>query len=150
MRKLLLITVLPLLLLVSCNVATDESGEKTYSVDPNTAIQVEAGVEGTAGVLTLLTPLFGPSVTIAGSALLAALGVWRKLKPRYVEAQNKAEVANTVAGSMVDAIDALKKDYPEDWKHLEPLLIKGLDIAGIDNKVLENVIRGLRGLPPKG
>ena len=147
MKKLLLIV---LLFLAGCKVATNEEGKKTYQLDPNTTASVETGAEGAAGILTVLTPFLGPSATIAATGILTALGVWRKLKPRFVAAQDKATMAHTVAGSLVGSIEILKKSYPEDWKHLEPTIVSTLEASGVDTQVLDNVIRGLRGLPPKG
>lgn len=135
---------IPLFLLV-CAGCTSQG-----TLDPNTVAAIEQGVNGASGLATALAPLLGPTALIVGSALATALGVWRKLKPRYMAAENKAELANAVSGSIVDAIDILKKDHPAEWDKLRPLVVEALRHSNIDAKVLENVIRGLRGLPPKG
>lgn len=121
------------------------TGEKRYSVDPNDAAVVEAVVEGGAA----LAPLFGPIGTAIGGLLLGGLGVWRKVKPDLVKERTKAEHYHATAAATVTALEEFKNASPEEWLRVKKLVEAQLLKQGVDPLVIENIIRGLRGLPPK-
>jgi hypothetical protein len=144
-RKLIFIMAV-LVLFVGCT--TSEQGETV--IDPNFVVSAEGVVETGAGIAAVLAPLLGPVSGLVSGGLLTALGLWRKVKPRIMNAETKAEVGYAVSTSLVEAIERLKKESPQDWERLKPLVNKAIATAGMDPKVLDNMIRGIRGLPPKG
>jgi len=143
MKKYLLV----IAFLFCCGCVSTSSGMK---VDPNAVAKIEAVTEGGASILVQLAPILGSLAGLIGGGVLGALQIWRKLKPKILEAQGEAEVSYTVTESLVEAIELLKKEQPEQWKKLGSFIDIELKSAGIDVKILENVIRGIRGLPPKG
>jgi len=155
-RKRMMIVVCGLLCMFICGCTqmqkpqADGTVQTVTVVDPNFVDALEALVEGAGQTATGMTPIAGPISGIIGGALLTALGLWRKVKPRIMDAENKAELSHAVSASLVEAIEMFKKDNPGEWAKLEPKIDKALKTAGLDPKVIENVIRGLRGLPPKG
>lgn len=134
------------LLFAGCTV---QNGATT--VDPNVVSAIEGIAEGTGTTAVALTPILGPLAAAIGGVILGGLRVWRKMKPELMEAKGKQEIAYAATSVLVKSIEQLKKDHPEDWdKHLEPIIHKAIVTAGMDPKVVENVIRAIRGLPPKG
>ena len=149
MKKYLLLFVL--LLFIGCTQVVQPDGTTAVALDPNVVANIEGIIEGGGTTLVALTPLLGPLATLIGGIALGGLRTWRKLKPQLMEAKGKAEVSNAAVQVLVASIEALKVDYPTEWtEHLEPLIEKAITTAGLDPKVVENVIRGIRGLPPKG
>jgi len=150
MKKRILLGVV-LLFCFGCERVTQSDGTTGLQLDPNTAAKIEAGVEGSAGILAALTPLLGPAAAVVATGLLSGLGIWRKLKPQLMDARGKEEIAHAAAVTLISAIEELKKTHPDTWKtQLEPLINKTILTVGLDPKVVENIIRGIRGLPPKG
>ncbi|GAH36462.1 unnamed protein product [marine sediment metagenome] len=80
-----------------------------------------------------------------------ALQTWKLVKPRLVKAQSEAEMYHTTALTTVIGLDEFKKAYPNDWKKVSAELVNIKDrlISPEDRQKIENVILGLRGLPPK-
>lgn len=149
MRKYLLIIAM-LFLFTGCITETADDGTTTKVLDPNTVANIESGVESGALIAELLAPLLGPVSYLIGGGLLTALGVWRKVKPRIMDAEGKAEVGHAVTASLVEAIEVLKREHPDKWLILKPKIDAAIAKSGMDSAVLENIIRGIRGLPPKG
>jgi hypothetical protein len=123
------------------------TGEERVALDPNaTAVvvteQVAKGVSGVA-------PLFGTVGIAIGSVLTGVLGAWYRIKPRLTAAKSEAAQYHAVAASTVEALEAFKVSNPEQWAQLGTLISEQLTRQGVDPKVVENVIRALRGLPPK-
>jgi hypothetical protein len=143
MKKYLLVIVF----LFCCGCVKTPSG---ITVDPNAVTKIEAVTEGGASILVQLTPILGPLAALIGGGILGALQIWRKVKPQILEAQGEAEISYAVTESLVEAIELLKKEQPEQWKKLGSFIDTAFKSAKIDTKILENVIRGIRGLPPKG
>jgi hypothetical protein len=108
------------------------------------------GGEGAVGIMTALTPFF-PWLTpvIAGTA--AIVGTLKVQKPKLVKAQTRQKLFHTVASSAVLAIDTLAKSNPELTAKLlaEMERVKNRIISPEDRASIENVIRALRGKPPK-
>jgi len=141
MKKLLICVVLALLV-GGCVKGTDSEGNTTWRLDLGKAGQVEQGAEGAAGILNIIGA-YWPPAGAAGLTLLTALGIWKKkIKPNYEKAKTDANLYHTTAHTIIAAIEELKKTDPAAWKKLE----KELGPMSIH---LENVIRGMRGLPVK-
>lgn len=139
-----------LLIAVGCQVRTNpDTGKKELRVDPNAAAKFEAGAEVTQTVLQALSPFLGEAGFLAGGLLAGALGVWRKMKPQVTEYKEEKEQYYAVASTTVTALDTLKEVSPEQWAVIKPKVEEELKKHGIKVEVLENVIRGLRGLPAK-
>lgn len=111
--------------------------------------QAEQAGEGILGLLTVLSPLFGPAGGIAVGGLATGLTILKKARPKLKDAQDRHQLANTVAAITVDALDQIKKDHPKVWEKTAIKLQKECEESGVDTKLVKNVIRGLRGLPPK-
>jgi hypothetical protein len=146
MKKTICIVALCLMFAAGCTVLTDAvTGEKTYQVDTNVTDKVEAVAE----VGTLLAPFFGGAGVMVASALAGGLATWRKVKPKLTTAQTAADHYHAAAGATVEAIETFKELSPDTWEVLGGLIEKQLRKQGIDPLVVENTIRGLRGLPAK-
>ena len=137
---------------VGCVTSEDpETGEKKYSVDPNAAEKVEAGVEAGISLLKVLSIAWPPLLSVASIAG-GGLAVWRKAKPQITKAQSEAEVYHTLGSVTVDGINEWRKLYPDHWETLKVELDKLKDkaLSAEDRLKIENLIRGLRGKQPKG
>ena len=150
-KKFVLLAVLLMLAVGGCVAGTDESGEKTFSIDPNIAEKVEQGVAAGRAVLAILVSLGWSAGGVVVGYLGKAIQVWKVVKPKLVKAQSEAEMYHTVAMSSALAIDEFKKEYPDNWESLAGKLdeVKKDIIKPEDQLKIENIIRGLRGLPPK-
>ena len=130
-----------LLIVTGCVTGIDpNTGATTYNIDPNAATTAEKYVEAGASIMTVLAPIFPvlyPVLLITGGVLAA----WRKMKPKVVKAQGRAEICHTTVEALVVAIEELKKVSPESWGKLKDEIKVGPEI--------ENIIRAIRGLPAK-
>ncbi|MBE3045966.1 hypothetical protein IMZ48_26190 [Candidatus Bathyarchaeota archaeon] len=143
MRKLLVCIVLVLFIGSGC--AGILEGLHNLASDPNTSGALEKGAEGAAGVASF----FGPIGALIGTGVLGGLAVWRKIKPGLAAATTKAEQYHAAAASVVTAIESFKQTNPDQWANLGMFIGDQLSKQGLDPLVIENVIRGLRGLPMK-
>ncbi len=121
------------------------TGEQLIRVEPNTAklldniAYVAEAAQPTGGALAVFWPVAGLITGIAGGLA----GMWKKLKPKVVEAQKEADLYYATTASVVEAIEEFKKAYPDDWDNLEIRLEKAI------GRKTEAVIRALRGMPEK-
>jgi len=58
-------------------------------------------------------------------------------------------MAHSAASAMCDGIEEFKKQHPVEFAKLRGKLADALKDSGVDTKMLDNFIRGLRGRPPK-
>jgi len=128
---------------------SSETGKTEFRIDPNKAQAVEdiTGAGITLGtVLSLLYPALLPFVSFAGGLLT----LWIKIRTKYNTFREENLLYFAIAESSVEAIDELKKLSPETAKVMLETLeeIKDKIISPADRLKVENVIRGLRGLPP--
>lgn len=141
--KKLLISIVFVLCVLGCTKELNEQGKTTWKLNPVITEQVEQATEGTASILTALTPFFPPAGAV-GATLLAALGIWRKkIKPNYEKAKTEAELYHTSTKTLVEVIEEIKANQPEVWSKLKPILESNI------GQNMENVIRALRGKAPK-
>jgi hypothetical protein len=131
-----------------CVTAVDPvTGEKTVAVDPNSPIV--AGGEMVAQGVAAVGPFFGAvGVLIAGIAT-GVLAAWRKIKPSLTEAKAVAVQYHAAASATVTALESFKATNPVEWGRLGELISEQLTKQKIPPLVVENVIRAIRGLPPK-
>lgn len=118
------------------------TGERTYQIDPNAIPAYEETAEAAIGILAILStiwPVLLPAVGIAAGVY----GTWKKVKPQLATAQSEAAMYHTATKSVVTAIENFKINNPKEWLILEERLKKAIGPNA------ENVIRALRGLPPK-
>lgn len=143
--KAIVIVVIGLCLCVAgCVKGLDpNTGETTYRIDPNTAIKIEQGTEGGLSILTIAAAFWPALLPIVG-AIGGIYGTWKKIKPKYLEAQSKANLYYSITDSAVRTIEDFKTANPKLWDELESKYWTG--IVGIE---AENVIRALRSLPAK-
>jgi hypothetical protein len=132
-------------LLFNCGCTSIMEGLHNLASDPNASGALETGAEGTARVASF----FGPIGALIGTGVLGGLAVWRKIKPDLAAATTKAEQYHAAAASVVTAIGDYRAANPDQWASLSKLLTEQLSKQGLDPLVIENVIRGLRGLPVK-
>ena len=131
-----------LLLCVGGCLKTITDGKKTYSIDPNEAVKYEKPVEDTVNILNALSPLFPVLIPFA-TGLGGIYGAYKLQKPKLTKAQSESELYHNTAGSLVAALEKFKETNPNEYAKLKERLVKTI---GSDT---ENVIRALRGLPPK-
>jgi hypothetical protein len=147
-RRLFSIMLLAFMSVNMIGCVVNEDG--TTNTDPNAADKLEAGGEAALDIAEIVAPFVGPAGGIVVGGIATALSLFKKYKPKLVEQETKAQKANTVAGITVDVFETLKKEHPNVWKECASKLHDGCASANIDTQVLENFIRGLRGLPAKG
>ncbi len=116
-----------------------------FATDPSASGAAERGVEGAAGIASF----FGPIGGLIAGGLSTGLLIWRKVKPTLVAAKTKAEQYHAAAAATVTALESFKKASPDQWDALGKLIEDQLKEQGINPLIVENVIRGLRGLPAK-
>lgn len=138
-----------LMIFGGCLAYEAEDGTTKYRLLPGLGDKIEEGGESGLNLLILLSPLLGPAGGLAVGGVATGLAVFKKVKPKLTEAQNKYELSNTVAGITVEAIEQIKKDNPKLWDSMAEKLRKECDDCGIDTRIVKNFIRGLRGLPTK-
>ena len=136
-------------LLIGCDVVESEDGTKKIRLNPFAADKIEKGGEAAVGVSEILAPFLGPAGGVVAGGLAGALALFKKYKPKLTETQTQAEMSNTVAGITVDIFETLKKEHPKVWAEYSGRIRSQLEASNVDAKVLENFIRGLRGLPAK-
>lgn len=124
---------------------------KEHRVDPNIAARVEsvAQVVAVGSSAGSGLPVVGPVLAALAGILTTGLTLWRRYSPQLTQYRSDYEQANAVASASVATIEELKKLSPETWTKLQTTMQAELSKHGINVVVLENVIRGLRGLPPK-
>jgi len=120
-------------------------GLHNFAADPNATGAVETGAQDAISVL----PFLGPVGAAIAGILTGLLAAWRKIKPTLAAAKTEATQYHAAAASVVGAIEAFKAAYPDQWDNLGQLVKDQLTRQGIDPLTVENVIRGLRGLPAK-
>ena len=136
------------LFVTGCEVT--KNGELRFRLNPKTADSLEKGGEAGVEIMKVLAPFLGPAGGIAVGGLASGLALFKKFKPKLTEFQTKAELSHTVATVSVDALETLKKAHPKIWEEcVKKKIGEQLSRADIDTKVLENFIRGLRGLSAK-
>lgn len=124
---------------------------KETRIDPNVAAKVEGGaviVQAGASAGSGL-PVVGPILAAVAGILGTGLTLWRKYGPVLTQYRSDYEQANAVAAATVTTIEELKELSPETWLKLSDTMKAELGKHGVPVAILENVIRGLRGLPPK-
>ena len=139
MKKVLLICALLVLVALAGCVETNGG----VALDPNVVAKVETTTETALSIATILGaiwPAIIPFVTAAGGIY----GTWLKVKPKLLEEQSRAMMYANITKWSVKTIEDFKAANPEKWEELEKKY--WTDIIG---KEAENVIRELRGLPPK-
>jgi len=136
MKRFLLIVVVALLAIgiMGC-VTNPNTGER--EIKPEVVAKIDAvtipaeqSIEALAPIAVAIWP---PAAGILG-ILGLALGAWNK---------RKASNSYAVTESVVTTLEKWKVDNPEAWATLEAKMSKSI---GID---AENIIRAIRGLPPK-
>lgn len=136
------------LFVTGCEVTED--GGLRLRLNPKTAESLEKGGEAGVEIMKVLAPFLGPAGGIVAGGLASGLALFKKFKPKLTEFQTKAEMSHTVATCSIEAIETLKENHPKVWEEcVKKKIYKELQAADIDTKVLENFIRGLRGLPAK-
>lgn len=153
MRRKIILAMFALMLFVvgfvGCDVLQTDDGQTRYRLNPKTGQQFEDKAGTGLELLTILAPFLGPAGGIAVGGLATGLTIIKKLRPKLEKAQTKAEMSNTIASCLVHALEEVKTKHPEAWKKSREQIVHQLKDSGIDTKILENVIRGLRGLPAK-
>lgn len=146
--KYWIIPIAIVLIILGCRTVIDpDTGEEFKVLDPNHPAVVvgETAAEGGAAV----SPLFGPIGGVVSTLLLTGLGYWKKVKPKLAQAETKAEQSYAVSATLVGAMEHFKKTHPGHWDNLKGHIETQMSKQGVDPKTIENVIRGLRGLPAK-
>lgn len=143
MKKKVIMVIVLLGLVSGCIPVPDpNTGETKYKPDPNIVSAVEKTIEVAIGVGTATTPLLpwmAPIVALAAGAY----ATYKRQKPKLVAAETSAAKAHSVTEALVNVLEDFKEQEPEKWKKLKALMS---DYVGTET---ENVIRALRGLPPK-
>lgn len=142
MKTRTLLTICILLAVTGCVVEKDSSGAKTVRVDAEKAEQVEKGAEAAISVSEALTVVW-PGFAAVSVGLTGLLAAWRKNKGKLTEAQTETQMYHSVTGSIVDAIEAYKEGFPDDWGYLKEKLAEKIGPKG------EAIIRALRKPPEK-
>lgn len=138
MKKIVFVSLI-LFFVVGCTKEVTPDGKTTYRADPCSLAKIEQGVEGGLGILNILS-VFWPALLPVAAAGAGVYGTYRKVKPKLLESQTKANLYHTSTHALVTAIEDFKKNNPEAWSKLKEEIKMGPQV--------ESVIRALRGLPP--
>lgn len=127
-----------------------ETGTEQVNLDPNTVADLQKMGETASTVLSILSFWWPFLLPIAGY-VGGAVRVSKKLTPQLTQAQSESLMYHTAASATAIGIEEFKKEFPDEWAKLEPELNAAKDklIKPEDRLRIENIIRGLRGLPPK-
>jgi hypothetical protein len=139
-----------MLMLPACVRTVNPDGTTTLSADPCAVDAITEGGDAAVGIMTVLTPFF-PWLAPIAAATAGIVGTIKIKKPQLVKAQTRQKMFHTVASSAVLAIDNLAKTNPDLTAKLlaEMEVIKTKIVSPEDRAAIENVIRALRGKPPK-
>lgn len=145
-KKMLLVCTVAILCcasLISCSKGTDpETGKTTYRLDTKAADNIEKGVKTGLDIMAILSALFPVLLPVVGAGT-GIYGAWRVVRPKLEIARDEANTYHIATSSLVTAVEKFKITNPEQWKDLKEVLSDKLGPNA------ENVIRALRGLPPK-
>ena len=154
-KFLIICSVCMLMLLPSCvreQKVDQATGQTTtvVSADPCAIDTLVKGGDMAVGIMTLLTPFF-PYLAPITTGVAGIVLTLKQQKPKLVKAQTKQKMYHTVASSAVLAIDNYAKANPAQVASLleEMERVKNRIISPEDRASIENVIRALRGKPPK-
>ena len=127
-----------------------DTGEKMLKMDPCTAAAIDKFVAIAGPVIDVAAPaaeVAAPGIPWLLPVLLVVgwgLGQWKKLSPALRKADTQVELANSAGRTAALAYEAAKKDLPENARNtIRDRLSQAV------GPVIENIIRGWRGLPPK-
>lgn len=134
----------------ACITETMPDGTKTHRADPCAVDAITKGGDTAVGIMTLLSPFF-PWLIPVTTLTAGVIGTLKTQKPKLVKAQTRSKMFHTVASSAVLAIDTLAKTNPEATAALlkEMERVKNKIVSPEDRAAIENIIRALRGKPPK-
>jgi len=150
-KILFALTILVCLFVTGCLTSVNpETGQSLYALDPNTVNNLQEMGDAASLILSILS-LFWPVLLPVAGYVGGAVRISKKLTPKLTEAQTEVQMYHTIASSTALGIEEFKKEYPKEWKELEIKLDKFKDkiVKPEDQLKIENIIRGLRGLPPK-
>lgn len=131
---------------VGCAKSIDpNTGEELSRLDPNYAVLFDkiAVILTEAGAASGPLSVFWPIAGLIGGIAGGLAGMWKKLKPKVLQAQDEAELYRKTTESIVVAIEDYKEANPVEWVKLEAKLRKLIGPRA------EAVIRELRNLPEK-
>ena len=117
-----LITLILLISLSGCIKSLNQEGEVVYSADPCTVVKFERQAEGAIGVLGLLG-MFWPALIPIATAAGGVYGTYKRIKPALEEKRTEAELYHASTKTLVDVIEDIKKNQPELWLKLKPVLV---------------------------
>ena len=149
MKRVIVTMAVMVFIVVGC-ITVPNSGDPNDGtrkvLDPNnpTLVNAEITAEGVGGLIALM------GFPAIGGVLTGAVGLWKGLKPKIVEAQKneveaerKEALATAAAQTAVDGIERLKTLSPESWTKLKPIYVDMMKTAPL----IEAFLRELRGLP---
>jgi hypothetical protein len=141
MRKWILITLVMICLIAGCITGTDETGKKTYKLDPNTGQVITTGVNATNAVITTAVPVASaiwPQFALVFGAIGAAVGyaanLWSKLNPVLAAARNKQQIIQDVLSGVVKAVEAVGEQPIANstvGEVIKTQVAANLDVAGL-------------------
>lgn len=143
MKTTFICIVLCLLFVAGCGSILQSLSD--FAADPNASGAAERGVERAAG----MAGFFGPIGGLIAGGLSTGLLIWRKVKPALAAAKTEAQQYHAAGAAVVTAIETYKVENPAQWLSLGTTIKGQLTKQGIDPLIVENVIRGLRGLQAK-
>jgi len=124
---------------------TSEVAEESVVVDvlDTSADIAEAAVPAIEATATSIWPVLTPVITAIAGIITAAAGAWKSMRPKLLEARDRADKYYIVTAGLVNGIESFHKENPEAWNKLKEKL------SGVLGPNSENAIRALRGLPAK-
>ena len=146
-KKLVMWSAVFVLFLVGCIESKDPNSVKLYQLDPNSkivkAIDVAASQAEIARAVANALSVWVPGAGIVSIGIGWFAGLWRKLNPVLAKASTKAEKFYGTTTALVSAIEDFKTTNPAEWAKISDHL------SGVIGPNTENIIRAIRGLPPK-
>ncbi|MHA2065521.1 MAG: hypothetical protein ACXABY_14195 [Candidatus Thorarchaeota archaeon] len=134
---------------VGCEKVMTDEGEK-IRLKPDVAAGIDTALEGGA-TGAAAGSVFFPWLAPVATALGAAGAVWKKMRGKVVATQKESEAYHTAGMVTTTALEEFKEVYPNEWAKLEVLLAASAEkiVSKEDALKIENLIRGMRGLPAK-
>jgi hypothetical protein len=140
MKKMIMIAMLLCLMSGCIDVLDPTTGETYAQLDPNVVAGIQTGLGVASGTAQAASTVW-PGATLVMTLILIATKVLDGLAKKKLKSEG--DTALSALGLVVRGVETLKTEKPEAWAALK---VNFTDLIG---PTMENIIRKVRGLPPK-
>lgn len=132
------------LIIIGCVIlfAGCDAGTTTEIItDPNNITAMETAAEGAVGLTQALGALW-PALIPVGTAAGGLLAMYKRLKPKVIEATKSSDKYFAGGKVLADVLDDIKKNEPDLWEEIGPRIDKAKGTV----ELADSAIRGFRGV----